>query len=28
VRDYVGADAWTLDPKQGVNWCRAFVKPQ
>ena len=25
VRDYVGADAWTLDPKQGVNWCRAFV---
>jgi methylmalonyl-CoA mutase cobalamin-binding domain/chain len=25
VRDYVGADAWTLDPKKGVNWCRDFV---
>jgi methanogenic corrinoid protein MtbC1 len=26
VRDYAGADAWTLDPKEGVNWCRDFVK--
>jgi len=26
VRDYVGADAWTLDPKEGVNWCRDFVE--
>ncbi len=26
VRDYVGADAWTLDPKQGINWCRDFVQ--
>ena len=26
VRDYVGADAWTLDPKQGVNWCRNFIE--
>ena len=28
VRDYVGADAWTLDPKEGINWCRDFVKNQ
>ena len=26
VRDYAGADAWTLDPKEGVNWCRDFVE--
>ena len=26
VRDYVGADAWTLDPKEGINWCRDFVE--
>ncbi len=26
VRDYVGADAWTLDPKEGVNWCKGFVQ--
>jgi methanogenic corrinoid protein MtbC1 len=26
VRDYTGADAWTLDPKEGVNWCRDFVE--
>ena len=26
VRDYVGADAWTLDPKEGVNLCREFVR--
>lgn len=25
VRDHVGADAWTLDPKEGINWCRDFV---
>ncbi len=25
VRDYVKADAWTLDPKEGVNWCREFL---
>lgn len=25
VRDYVGADAWTLDPKEGVNLCRDFL---
>jgi len=25
VRDYVRADAWTLDPKMGVNWCRDFA---
>jgi len=25
VRDYVGADAWTLNPKEGVNWCRDFM---
>ena len=25
VKDYVGADAQTLDPKEGVNWCRDFV---
>jgi len=26
VRDYVGADAWTLDPKAGVNLCRRFAQ--
>ncbi len=26
VCDHVCADAWTLDPKEGVNWCRDFVK--
>jgi dimethylamine corrinoid protein len=26
VRDYVGADAWSLDPKTGVNMCRDFVE--
>jgi len=26
VRDYVGADAWSLDPKEGVNWCKDFVE--
>jgi methylmalonyl-CoA mutase cobalamin-binding domain/chain len=26
VRDFVGADAWTLDPKEGINRCRAFVQ--
>lgn len=26
VRDYVGADAWTLDPHEGVNWCKNFVE--
>jgi methylmalonyl-CoA mutase cobalamin-binding domain/chain len=26
VRDYVCADAWTLDPKEGINWCRDFVQ--
>lgn len=25
VRDFVGADAWTLNPKEGVNLCRAYV---
>ncbi|MEW6555158.1 MAG: cobalamin-dependent protein [Actinomycetota bacterium] len=25
VRDYVGADAWTLNPKQGVDLCREFI---
>jgi len=25
VRDYVGADAWSLDPKEGVNRCREFI---
>jgi methylmalonyl-CoA mutase cobalamin-binding domain/chain len=25
VQDYVGADAWTSDPKKGVNRCRDFV---
>ena len=28
VRDYVGADAWSLDPQEGVNWCRDFVTKQ
>jgi len=28
VRDYVGADAWTLDPKAGVNMCRDFMEGQ
>jgi methylmalonyl-CoA mutase cobalamin-binding domain/chain len=27
VRDYVGADAWTLNPKQGVDLCREFLRP-
>ena len=26
VRDYVGADAWTLNPKEGVDWCKDFVQ--
>jgi methanogenic corrinoid protein MtbC1 len=26
VRDHVGADAWTLDPQEGINWCRNFVQ--
>jgi len=26
VRVHVCADAWTLDPKQGVNWSRDFVE--
>ncbi len=25
VRDYVGADAWTLNPKEGVDICRDFL---
>ncbi len=25
VRDYVGADAWTLNPKQGVDLCKEFL---
>lgn len=25
VRDHVGADAWTLNPKQGVDMCREFL---
>jgi methylmalonyl-CoA mutase cobalamin-binding domain/chain len=25
VRDYAGADAWTLDPKKGVNMCLDFM---
>ena len=25
VRDYVGADAWTLNPKEGVDMCRDFL---
>ena len=28
VRDYVNADAWTLNPKEGVNWCVEFVTGQ
>ena len=28
VRDYVNADAWTLNPKEGVNWCVDFVTGQ
>ncbi|MBW1849566.1 MAG: cobalamin-dependent protein [Deltaproteobacteria bacterium] len=28
VRDYIGADAWTLNPKEGVNWCRDFIEGQ
>jgi methanogenic corrinoid protein MtbC1 len=27
VRDYVGADAWTLNPKQGADLCREFLRP-
>ncbi len=26
VRDYVGADAWTLDPREGVELCKEFVR--
>lgn len=26
VRDYVGADAWTLNPVIGINLCRDFIK--
>lgn len=26
VRDYVGADAWTLNPKQGVDLCKDFIQ--
>lgn len=26
VRDYVGADAWTLNPVIGINMCRDFIK--
>ncbi len=26
VRDYCGADAWTLNPKEGVNICMDFLK--
>ncbi len=26
VRDFVGADAWTLDPREGVNLCREFLR--
>lgn len=25
VREYAGADAWSLNPKEGVNWCKDFV---
>ncbi len=25
VRDYVGADAWSLDPKEGVNMCINYL---
>jgi methanogenic corrinoid protein MtbC1 len=25
VRDYVGADSWTLNPKQGVDMCKQFI---
>ena len=25
VREYVGADAWTLDPKKGVDMCKDFA---
>jgi methylmalonyl-CoA mutase cobalamin-binding domain/chain len=25
VREYVGADAWTLNPVEGVNLCREFL---
>jgi methylmalonyl-CoA mutase cobalamin-binding domain/chain len=28
VRDYVGADAWSLDPKVGVDTCKEFVLQQ
>jgi methylmalonyl-CoA mutase cobalamin-binding domain/chain len=28
VKDHVGADAWTLNPQEGVNLCRAFTAPQ
>ena len=26
VRDFVGADGWALNPKEGVNMCVDFVK--
>lgn len=26
VRDFSGADAWTLNPRTGVNMCREFLK--
>jgi len=26
VREYVGADAWTLNPKQGVDMCKDFIQ--
>ena len=25
VRDYVGADAWTLNPVVGIDMCREFL---
>ena len=28
VRDYAGADAWSLDPKVGVDTCKEFVLKQ
>jgi len=26
VKDYAGADAWSLDPKEGVDWCKEYVR--
>ena len=26
VRDFVDADAWTINPKEGVDMCRDYVK--